>query len=251
MFPILNIGPAAVQLPGLILLFGFWLSLNLAGRRARTAGLSEDAIFNAGFVALLTGMVGARLGYVVLHWSAYRSDLSGILALTTGALSTPIGVAIGIGTAALYLRRHHLPVPVLLDALAPALALMFAFVSLADLSSGSSYGATSDLPWTIELWGARRHPTQVYELLAALATLGLLWWVRPRSPFDGLVFLLFLLTYGAARLFLDAFRADPWLLIGGFRAVQVIGLATVVASLWAMSQRAMHNSRAPDRLPES
>jgi phosphatidylglycerol:prolipoprotein diacylglycerol transferase len=242
-YPVLHVGPAAVQLSGLILLLGFWLSLNLAGRRAKAEGLPEDVIFNAGMIALVVGLVGARLGYVALHWSAYQNDLSGILALTPGALSTPAGLLIGGGAAALYLRRHRLPLPTLLDVLAPSLALMFAFISLADLSAGSAYGTVSELPWAIELWGARRHPTQVYELLAALTTLGLLWWARTRRPYEGFLFLLFLLTYGAARLFLDAFRGDAWLLADGYRAVQVIGLGVVVLSLWLMGQHATRSSQ--------
>lgn len=243
MYPVLNVGPAALQLPGLILLLGFWLSLNLVGRRAKAEGLPEDVIYNAGMIALLVGLVGARLGYVALHWSAYRNDLPGIMALTTGALSTPAGLLIGGGLAALYLRLHRLPAPTVLDVLAPALALMFAFISLADVSAGSAYGTVSDLPWAIELWGARRHPTQVYELLAALGTLGLLWWARTRRPYAGFLFLLFLLTYGAARLFLDAFRADAWLLAGGYRTVQVIGLGAVVLALWQMGQQVTQRSQ--------
>jgi phosphatidylglycerol:prolipoprotein diacylglycerol transferase len=146
---------------------------------------------------------------------------------------------IGLGAAGLYLRRHRPPWPALLDALAPALALMFAFISLADLSGGSAYGQISDLPWAIELWGGRRHPTQLYELLAALATLGLLWWARHRTPYAGFLFMLFLVAFGAARVFVEAFRADPWVLAGGWRGVQVFGLAVVVVSLWLMSHRAV------------
>ncbi len=244
MYPILNVGRAAVQVPGLILLLGFWLSLNLSARRAKAAGLSDDVIFNAGMIALLAGLVGARLGYVLIHWAAYQNDVSGMLALTLGALWTPAGLLIGAAAGSLYLRRHRPSVPLLLDVLAPGLALMFAAISLADLSSGSAYGVVSDVPWAIELWGARRHPTQIYELLAALTTLGLLLWAHARRPYNGFIFLLFLLIYGAARLFLDAFRADPWLLWEGFRAVQIIGLAALVLSLRLMSQRASRNSAA-------
>ncbi len=75
MHPILKVGPAAVQLPGLILLMGFWLSLSLAERRAKALGLPEERVFNAGMLALLTGLVGARLGYVAIHWNAYQNDL--------------------------------------------------------------------------------------------------------------------------------------------------------------------------------
>ncbi len=241
MYPILDVGPLAVQLPGLLLLLGFWLGLSLSGRRARAAGLSEDMIFSAGMVALLAGLVGARLGYVGAHWSAYEGDRLGMLAFTSGALSTSAGLLAGLGAAAFYLRIHHPPTRVLLDALAPGLALTLAFVSLADFSSGSAFGEVCDLPWAIELWGARRHPAQVYEMLAALMALGALalaWPARNRSWFyDGFFFLLFLLIFGAARLFFDAFRADPWLLPGGLRAVQVLGLGAVLSSLWLMSQQ--------------
>jgi prolipoprotein diacylglyceryltransferase len=192
---------------------------------------------------LLVGLVGARLGYVALHWAAYRADLGGVVALNIGALSTPLGLLAGGGAASLYLRLRRLPLPLVADALAPGLALMCAFISLADLSAGSAYGAVSDLPWTIELWGARRHPTQVYELLAALLVLGVLVWAYPRRVFDGLIFWLFLLTYGAARLFLEAFRADPWLLPGGYRGVQVVGLGAVLLALWQMRWRILSGCR--------
>ena len=248
MYPILRVGPAAIQLPGLILLLGFWICLSLAGRQANKAGLAEDAIFNAGFLGLLAGLLGARLGYVALHWSVYQYDLPGIFALTAGALSTPAGVGVGLATTAVVLSFRRPPVPRLLDALAPAFALLFAFISLADLCSGSAYGAVSDVPWAIELWGARRHPTQIYELLAALATLGLLSWARTRRPYEGFLFLLFLLSYGVARLFLEAFRAAPWLFWGGYRIVQLVSLALVVLSLWLMSQRAVQKSKPSNGL---
>jgi prolipoprotein diacylglyceryltransferase len=238
MFPILDVGPAAVQLPGLILLLGFWLSLSLAGRRAKAVGFPEDVVFNAGFFGLLAGLIGARLGYVALHWSAYRNDVSGILALSVGALSTPVGLLVGGGVAALYLRLRRPSAPILLDALTPALALMLAFISLADLSSGEAYGAVSDVPWAVELWGARRHPTQAYELFGALATLGILLWTERRRPYEGFLFHLFLAMYGAARLFLEAFRAAPWVVMGGYRTLQIIGLVTLVISLWLISRRA-------------
>jgi phosphatidylglycerol:prolipoprotein diacylglycerol transferase len=241
----LDVGPAAIQLPGLILLLGFWFSLSLAGRRARAAGLSEDMISGVGMTALLVGLAGARLGYVALHWDAYQGDWKGVLALVGGAFSTPAGLLVGLGAGALYLRRYRPPAAVLLDVLAPSLALMLACISLADLSRGSAYGAVSDLPWAIELWGARRHPTQVYELLAALAALGLSALCARRGRwFDGFFFLSFSCSYGAARSFLDAFRAGLWLLPGGLRAMQVIGLGSVLVSSWLMSRQVLTTDSA-------
>jgi prolipoprotein diacylglyceryltransferase len=50
---------------------------------------------------------------------------------------------------------------------------------------------------------------------------------------------LFVTIYSGARLFLTAFRADPWVLAGGYRAAQVISLAALLAALWWMSRRAV------------
>ncbi len=53
---------------------------------------------------------------------------------------------------------------------------MMLAVPLANLASGDAFGAPSSLPWAIELWGAARHPVQIYEAVAA----GLILWVcRP------------------------------------------------------------------------
>jgi hypothetical protein len=38
-------------------------------------------------------------------------------------------------------------------------------------------------------------------------------------------------VYCAGRLFVDAFRADPWVTSGGFHVVQVVCLAAVLVSL--------------------
>ena len=47
---------------------------------------------------------------------------------------------------------------------------------------------------------------------------------------------LFVLLYGLARLFLEAFRGDSWLLPGGVRGAQVLGLVAVLVALKVMGQ---------------
>ena len=56
----------------------------------------------------------------------------------------------------------------LLDALTPGFIVLAGGLALADLASGDAYGSPSSLPWAIELWGAARHPTQIYQLIAVI-----------------------------------------------------------------------------------
>jgi hypothetical protein len=50
MFPILQIGPLAIQVPGLIILAGLWLGLSLAERRAKKRESNPSVLYNLVFV---------------------------------------------------------------------------------------------------------------------------------------------------------------------------------------------------------
>ena len=235
--PVIHIGRVALQLPGLTLLFGFWAATWLAAREAKHLGLKEDDVYNPTFLAAIVGIVGARLWYVAAHWESFAGDPLGIVALDLSTLDTTGGVLVGLLVGGVYAWLKKLIGARWLDALGPGAALMIAAVSLANLFSGEAYGTPSTLPWSIMLWDTERHPVQAYEMLAALATMGVLLIALRRQARPGTTTLLFLALYSGQRVFLEAFRVESWLLPGGWRAVQVIGLIALGASLFALSRR--------------
>src|SRR5512139_3878356 len=206
MFPVIHLGPLSIQARGLILLAAFWLAAEAAERGAKRLGLRGDVVYSLAFIAAAAGLIGARVGYVLEHWSAYQSDLGAIVALNFNTLSPLAGVATGVIAACLYARRKGVANRKLLDALTPGLIVFAGGLALADVASGDAYGSPSALPWAIELWGAARHPTQVYQLIAVIE-IGLIVLRTPRA-FDGVWFGLFVVLDSAARLFIVAFRGD-------------------------------------------
>jgi phosphatidylglycerol:prolipoprotein diacylglycerol transferase len=121
----------------------------------------------------------------------------------------------------IYAQRKGLPFWPTLDSLTPSLALFAVFVGAAHLSSGDAFGAETQVPWAIELWGARRHPSQIYEILAsALIFLGI-WRIRMRAEFPGFLFLLWLGMTAAGRLLLEGFRGDSVIVFGSLRSAQL------------------------------
>lgn len=236
--PIIHIGRAAVQLPGLVLLFGLWAALWLAARQAKRAGLKEDDVYTPCFYAALAGVAGARLWYAATHWEAFAGDPLGIVALNLSTLDATAGLTVGVLAGGLYAWRKKLLSARWLDALAPGVALLIAAVSLADLFSGEAYGTPSTLPWAIMLWDTERHPVQIYEMLAALVTATALLAALRRQPASGTVAWPLVALYAGQRLFLEAFRAESWLLPGGWRGAQVAGLLVLGISLVILSRRA-------------
>ena len=105
-------------------------------------------------------------------------------------------------------------------------------MSLSHLAAGTAFGKPTDLPWGIELWNSTRHPTQVYELIASLLIFGYLWFRKPGSPV-GSDFLRFAALTAGSRLFLEAFRGDSTLILGGIRSAQVVAWIVLAVTLWA------------------
>jgi phosphatidylglycerol:prolipoprotein diacylglycerol transferase len=237
MFPVIHLGPLSIQARGLILLAAFWLAAEAAERGAKRLGLRGDVIYSLAFIAAAAGLIGARLGYVLEHWSAYQSDLGAIVALNFNTLSPLAGVICGVLAAYLYARRKGVANRKLLDALTPGFIVFAGGLALADLASGDAYGSPSSLPWAIELWGTTRHPTQVYQFLAVILIDLIV--LRSRRAFDGAWFGLFVVLYSASRLFIEAFRGDSET-IGGLRTAQlwsliVLLLMLIVLRRWAKS----------------
>ncbi|HJW84919.1 MAG TPA: prolipoprotein diacylglyceryl transferase family protein [Anaerolineae bacterium] len=228
MLPIIQVGPLVVPSRGLILLATFWVASWVAERAAKRLGLRGDDVYNLGFYGLVAGLLGARLGYVIQYWSVYQNDLGAIFALNLNTLSPAAGLLAALAVAYWYARRKRIVNRRLLDALTPGLVVFAAGLALADLASGDGYGAPAQLPWSINLWGELRHPTQIYHLLAASA-IGVVVW-RSSRPFDGAHFGLCVALYAASRLFLETFHGDSEI-FAGVRVVQVWSLIALVIAL--------------------
>jgi len=235
--PVIHVGPVVLQLPGLIVLLGFWAALWVAARGAKTFGLRDDDVYNPGFYAAVAGILGARAWYVVTHRTAFAGDPLGIVSLNLSTLDVIGGLVVGVLVGALYAWRKKLLSVRWLDTLTPGAAALLAAVSLSNLFSGEAYGSPSTLPWAIELWDMERHPTQIYEMLAMLAILVVLLIVLRRHPKPGTATLLFVALYSSQRVFLEAFRGDSLLLPGGWRAAQVVGLVVLAVSLVMLARR--------------
>ncbi len=231
MLPVVQIGPAAIQLPGLLLIAGVWLGSAIAERQARRLGLSGDGVERLILVGLVAGILGARLGYAARYLEIYTRDPLALLALTPVTLAPEVGAAIGPIAALVYGQRRRLPLGPTLDALTPGMAAFAVCLALAHLASGDAFGAPAEVPWAIVLWGMPRHPSQVYELLAALAILAFVLRLRPGAPFTAFGFGAFVAFCAAARLVLEAFRGDSVLWFGALRAAQIVSLTILLAAL--------------------
>lgn len=238
MLPVLNIGPLAIQTPGLALLIALWLGLSLAEKHSLSRGIDPSHLYNLVAIVLVASTAGARLLYVLRYPAAFIESPASLISLNPSLLDLPGGIFAALIFSAIYAQKRNLSSWPLLDSITPLAAVLAIGLGVSHLASGSFFGTETNLPWAIELFGARRHPTQVYEILGALLILIYFWPGSRRVNYDylGEYFLRFAASYAALRLLVEAFRADSAQFVAGIRVDQLLAMLVLVASVWMLGR---------------
>lgn len=229
----------------ILLLAALWVGLALAERRAERYGISKDSLNNLVYYSLFGYLLGGRILYALANLPAFAQSPLSLFSLNLDLFDPVAGLAAATIVGIVYGSRKGLPLWQALDTLTPLFAVIAIGLPLSQLAAGTGFGSPTDLPWAIDLWNARRHPTQVYELIAALGVFILTWFRKSYSP-SGSTFLMFSAVTAGARLFLEAFRGDSILVFGGLRLAQVIAWLVLALALFAGE-----SIRGKERSPET
>ena len=188
MYPELHIGPLTLQTFGLMFALAFLAAGALIAKRLKEIGKPVDWAYEMGFAALLGGIVGSRVYFIVQNYDSVKDDLLGNLFSGSGLVwyGGAIGGALAVCCWAWY--RGFLGLA-LLDLAAPALALGYAIGRCGcQLSGDGDYGKPWDGPWAMSYpdgtvpTDRTVHPTPVYETLAMGLGAWFLWQLRDRVP---------------------------------------------------------------------
>ncbi|HSL43918.1 MAG TPA: prolipoprotein diacylglyceryl transferase family protein [Anaerolineales bacterium] len=217
----------------ILIVVALWIGLLLAERRSERHGISKDALNNLVFYGLFGYLIGGRLFYALANFSIFAQSPLSLFSPNLDLFDPMAGIAVAFIVGLVYGSRQKLPLWPTLDAMAPLFATLAVGLSLSHLAAGSAFGSPTQVPWGIELWNEIRHPAQLYELLAALIILGILWFRKPDAP-AGRTFLTFSALTATSRLFLEAFRGDSTLVFGGARLAQILAWAALAGTFFAI-----------------
>lgn len=237
-------------------------ALVVAGVQARRAGLrADDLLFIA--IGIVPGAVlGARLGYGLLHVDYFAPDPLALLDPAAGGLELGLGVAGGLLTAWYVARLLEAPLGPWLQVMSLPVLFTLGAGKLTMVLGGGGQGQPTDAAWATAYlgpgpWGSLApalpsHPSQAYEGIATLAVLvvfvlllavgGL---VARRD--DGRVFFLGLGAWAAVRAAASLTWRDP-AVIGPLNAGSVIALTLVgvcAAAVVFLVRRPGHEATMP------
>jgi prolipoprotein diacylglyceryltransferase len=226
-------------------------SLVLAGLLARSAGLRTDDLGFIAVGAVPGAVVGARLGYGLLHWDYYGPTPGVLLDPAVGSLELGLGVLGGLLTASYVCRLLGAPVGRWMHVAAAPLLFALGAGKLTMVLTGAGQGVPSDAPWATAYvgpgpWGSLApalpsQPSQAYEGIATLLILTGLTLIMGAGVFerrDGRVLFVALGAWAVMRAAVSATWRDPAVALGLTAAAWIAIGVVVVSSLgfiWVVS----------------
>jgi phosphatidylglycerol:prolipoprotein diacylglycerol transferase len=148
---------------GVMVVIGFLAALWIMRRIMRQVGEDPDWISNAALYALMAGVIGARIFFVVHHFDLFRGRPLHVFAIWQGGVELLGGVAAALAVLCIYLIRQKRPLLLYLDVLAIGLMIGLGFGRIGCFLSGCCYGKCTDLPWGVRFpYGSTVYYSQVY-----------------------------------------------------------------------------------------
>ncbi|MBQ2767640.1 MAG: prolipoprotein diacylglyceryl transferase [Clostridia bacterium] len=217
---------------GVIITCGIILAYLYAAWRGRGEGINTDDLLDIAMFAVIFGIIGARLYYVLMRLDDFDS-LKEVFNIRGGGLAIYGGVIAGVITLIIASRIKKIHLYRLLDCAAPGVMLAQSIGRWGNFFNGEAFGEQTDIFCRMGLklsgWSQMYyfHPTFLYESLWNLLGFALINLIYRKKKFDGQIALLYFVWYGLGRMFIEGLRTDS-LYLGSFRISQVVAAVSCV-----------------------
>lgn len=227
-----SIGFLEIRFYGLIVACAVLAGYFFARKNSWKFGVSQQALDDFTFWAVIIGLIGARIYYVIFSLNVFLENPSEIYKFWHGGLSIYGGILAGIIFAYFYSRKKAFSFFQLFDLAALSLPLAQAIGRFGNFFNQEAFGSPTNLPWRMYISPQNRpsefsnfeffHPAFLYEALFDLVIFAVLLRVQKKLKMGYLGFA-YLATYSLGRFFIEGIRVDSFF-VSGFRGDQIVAL---------------------------
>jgi len=257
----IELGPLSIRWYGVLIATAVLIGVNLSQYLASRRQVNPELISDLAIWLVLAAIPSARLYYVLFQWRDYASNPAAIVAIWQGGIAIHGAILGGAIAALIFARLKRVSFWQLADFVAPSLILGQAIGRWGNFFNSEAFGNPTDLPWKLFIPLDRRppglenvayyHPTFLYESLWNLGVFALLMFLffkRPRLKV-GTLFLTYMVTYSAGRVWIEGLRTDS-LMLGFLRMAQVVSLTAMAIGTLGLVWLYVFGRSLPDVVPD-
>ena len=226
---------------GIILAFAVFLGVCTAEILAKKfSDVPENFFVDNSPAVIITGIFGARLYYCIVNYPYYIHNPLEIFDIRQGGLSIHGMLIAGIITFYFLAKKYRVNLLRLLDVLACAVILAQSAGRWGNFFNSEAFGYPTGGNWGVFIPVSQRpveflnyelfHPAFLYESFLDLVIFAVLIFILRRTR-AGCTFFWYLILYSVVRIFVEYFRIDSVLNIGGFPIAQVVSVLLIIAGV--------------------
>lgn len=259
----------SIKFYGIIIAVGFLLAVILGGRLAYKWKIDLNKMLDVLLWGTVSGIVGARLYYVLFEWDYYKVHLSEIPKIHQGGLAIYGGLIFGVAAAYFVCKKENLSFLKLLDMAGMSFLIGQGIGRWGNFTNQEAFGINTSLPWGMNsskiaeyitehqnqfsergismTAGMPVHPTFLYESLWCLIGFLIIYAVCKKAyKFQGELILLYGIIYGTERAVVEGLRTDS-LYIGttNLRISQVLSIFVALISFLILIIRLIQLKKSP------
>ncbi len=231
-----SIGKFHVYTYGLMIAVGVILAIFMAVSRAPRKGLEKDSMLNISIVALVFGLLGAKIFYVLENFRQFLK--TPLKVFGSSGFVVYGGIIIAIAVLIFYTRKKKYHFFRYFDLTMPSISLAQAFGRLGCFGAGCCYGKETashfhviftESPYAPN--GIPLVPTQLISSAGNFAIMAVLLLYSRKAAKVGDVGAMYVLLYGIGRFLIEFLRENEQGAVGPFTTAQAISLVFVAISI--------------------
>lgn len=238
---LLHIGKVTIYGYGAMIALGAVLCFTMACARARKKyHVDPDLIFNAGFIGIILGIIGAKVMYWIVEIKDIIADPSIMFRDLGGGFVVYGGLVIGILAPIVYFRIKKVSAIDKLELAVPSISLAQGFGRIGCFLAGCCYGKAAPTgAWygvtfpenSMAVAGVPLIPTQLISAGLDFLLCGFLLFYTRKQKVRGSIIALYMILYSCGRFMVEFLRDDPRGSVGGLSTSQFLALFAAGAGL--------------------
>lgn len=237
------IGNFEIRWYSVLILVAFFVAYFFIQKEAKRFNVKNDFVFNMLFWALIFGVIGARIYYVIFDWASFKDNPIEIFKVWNGGLAIHGGIIAGLITLIIYTKKYKFRTIRYLDFCVVGLILAQAIGRWGNFFNSEAHGVVTTIEHLQSLHipqfiidgmyinGLYYTPTFFYESMFCIIGFIIMIILRRNKYIKvGDLTALYLLYYGVLRIFIEASRTDSLMFLG-FKMAQIVSIIMIIVGI--------------------
>lgn len=238
MHPYLDLGFVQIHYYSICIFIAMLIGVFLVLKEAKRQNIDENKMIDLLFYAIIIGIVGARLYFVIFHLDYYLNNPLNIFKIWEGGLAIHGGIIAALIFIYFYTKKKDLNLFKILDILVVALLIAQAIGRWGNFFNSEAHGPETTLETLNNLFvpefvingmqinGIYYLPTFYFESILCLLGFIIILIIRKKCKIGDLT-AFYLVWYGLVRFYIESFRTDS-LMFFDFKIAQIVSIIMVI-----------------------